>query len=66
MPPSAQAEETTLPIVSEQSGSAPSVTNGNASMSTLPQAGHSWQITLGGKVIASELIPTLNASEVLN
>jgi hypothetical protein len=66
MPPSAQIEETTLPTLSEQNGSTPAAANGPASMSTLPQAGHNWQITLGGKVIASKLISTVNASEVLN
>jgi len=66
MPPSAQIEETMLPILSEQNASSSAAANGSASMSTLPQAGHNWQITLGGKVIASKPISTVNASEVLN
>jgi hypothetical protein len=33
-----------------------STTNGAVSMSTLPQEGHDWQVSLKGKVIASMII----------
>lgn len=42
-----------LPIIGSKGESAPAATNGSVSMSTLPQEGHNWQISLKDKVIAS-------------
>jgi hypothetical protein len=53
MPPSAQINDTTSVTGGGQNGAA---TTGTGSMSTLPQEGHNWQITLASKVIASKFI----------
>jgi hypothetical protein len=41
----------------EVNGAPEAVTNGAVSMTTLPQPGHSWQITLKDKVIGSKKLP---------
>lgn len=48
-----EINSTSLPITVSNGESAATAINGSVSMSTLPQEGHNWQISLKDKVIAS-------------